>query len=336
MNAKTGQPYEDLVQAIFQLILGQKDIPNIVVERNVTLQGRNATHQIDIYWKFDVGGVSHAAIVQAKDWQKPVDQLHLLAFTKVLEDLPGQPRGIFVTRTGYQSGAKEWALAHGILLYELREIDYPSPLSIPIDGWARVGVVPLTVNGFVTTRDNPIDPGNAFVLGFAWEVFTPYFSEIKYTVSANWLEAEYPSENIDSLKEIKLPVVPPHESRFFDDKGNAVNNLQSVRREITAGLRKDGIEKKQVNYVFESEVFIETGCSRIPKVKISGFSTEVEMKRTQELRRVKMSNFVQLVLHQVNSNKIWWFAATPQVVSKLSQGRKTRTKRVPRRADEKG
>jgi len=187
MNAKAGQPYEDLTQVIFQLILGQKDIPNVVVERDVTLQGKIRPHQIDIYWKFEVGGVSHEVIVQAKDWQKPVDQLHLLAFTKVLEDLPSQPRGIFVTRNGYQSGAKEWAMAHGILLYELREIDYPPPLRIPVDGWARVGVVPIPVNGFVATRDSPIDPSNAVVRGFAWEVFTPYFSQIKYAVSTSSL-----------------------------------------------------------------------------------------------------------------------------------------------------
>jgi len=114
-----------------------------------------------------------------------------------------------------------------------------------------------------------------------------------------------------------------------------VSNLQSVRREIVEGMRKDGVEKKQVNYVFDPEVFIQTDCSRIPKVKVTGFSTEVEIKRTQELRRVKMSNFVQLVLHQVNSDKNWWFAATPQVVSKLSQGRKPTGKRAPKRRAKK-
>src|ERR1700730_10651395 len=109
MSDTTGKPYENLTQVIFQAILGQKEFPNLKVERDITIQGKTACHQIDVYWKFEFGGVSHEVIVQAKDWQKLVDQLHLLAFTKVLEDLPSQPRGIFVTRTGYQSGAKEWA-----------------------------------------------------------------------------------------------------------------------------------------------------------------------------------------------------------------------------------
>lgn len=110
MSNRTGKPYENLAQVIFQALLRQKDIPNLVVERDVTLQGKTARHQIDVYWKFGIGGVVHEVIVQAKDWQKAVDQLHLLAFSKVLEDLPGQPRGIFVTRTRYQQVAKDLPL----------------------------------------------------------------------------------------------------------------------------------------------------------------------------------------------------------------------------------
>src|SRR5208282_2707135 len=43
------------------------------------------------------------------------------AFKCVLDDLPNQPRGIFVTRSGYQQGAKDFAAAQGIILYELDE-----------------------------------------------------------------------------------------------------------------------------------------------------------------------------------------------------------------------
>jgi hypothetical protein len=320
MSDNTGKPYEVLTQAIFQMILGQKDIPNLKVERNVTLQGIFTTHQIDVYWKFEFGGVSHEVIVQAKDWNKPVEKAELLTFKGVLDELPGQPRGIFITRAGYQSGAKEFGLGYGILLYELKEIDYPSsPVSVTIDGWARIGVVPVPVDGFITTEDNPIDANKAVILAFAWEIFTPYFSPINYVVSRDWLEAEYPTEDIGSLTEIKLPVVPPDKSLFFDDNGAVVSDLQTIRREISLGMRTEGVEKKQVTYVFEPAVFMETGSPRIPRAKVTGFSTNVEIKRTQELRRVKMPNFAQLVLHQLNSDKKWWFAATPQAISKLSE-----------------
>ena len=44
-----------------------------------------------------------------------------MKFKAVLDDLPDQPRGIIVSRNGFQRGARDFAAANGILLYELRE-----------------------------------------------------------------------------------------------------------------------------------------------------------------------------------------------------------------------
>src|ERR1022692_3138806 len=68
----TGKPYEILVQAIFQAIHDQEEVATLVVERNKTLQGKTTPHQIDVYWKFEKGGIPYEAIVQAKDWQSRV------------------------------------------------------------------------------------------------------------------------------------------------------------------------------------------------------------------------------------------------------------------------
>jgi hypothetical protein len=133
MGDKTWQSYENLTQVIFQSIIDQKQFPNLKVERNVVLQGKETSHQIDIYWQFEVGGVPHEVIVQVKDWGKPVDQGQLLLFKGVLDDLPGQPKGVFVTRSGYQLGAKDYALAHGIVLYELKEWEQPPMLGITLE-----------------------------------------------------------------------------------------------------------------------------------------------------------------------------------------------------------
>src|SRR5271157_6575476 len=111
MSDKTGRLYENLTQVIFEAILGQKQFPNLRVERDVILKGITASHQIDVYWKFEFGGIPHEAIVQAKDWNRSVELGHLLTFKGVLDDLPAQPRGIYVTRSGYQSGAKAFALS---------------------------------------------------------------------------------------------------------------------------------------------------------------------------------------------------------------------------------
>lgn len=123
MEKNTGIEYELLVKHIFEQILNL-NIPNIKtlkIEHDVILQGITGKHQIDVYWEFEFSGIKYKTIVQAKDWLSRVPQEKILAFNQILQDLPGQPRGIFITKTGYQKGAKEIADKHNILLYELRE-----------------------------------------------------------------------------------------------------------------------------------------------------------------------------------------------------------------------
>ena len=66
------------------------------------MKGKSTSHQIDVYWEFELNGIIYKTVVQAKDWNKPVNKGELLKFREVLNDLPGQPKGIFVTRSGYQ------------------------------------------------------------------------------------------------------------------------------------------------------------------------------------------------------------------------------------------
>ena len=320
MSGKAGKPYEKLTQAIFQAIHGQKEFPNLVVKHDVTLQGKIRPHQIDVYWKFVFRGVPHEVIVQSKDWRKPVDQGQLIQFKGVLDDLPGQPKGIFVTRTGYQEGAKEFALAHGILLYELKEADDLPPLQITMGGWAHLRVIGMPSNGLVlTSGESKSDAGSAVAFGFDYDVFTPYYSGIKFTPLKDWLQGEYPTEDIDSITKLTFPAVPPNERLFFDATGVVVGNLASVLRETVEGMKNDKVEKKEVTHTFEPAVFIQTGSSRFPRVKVTAVSVSVEIKQTHVLRRAKMSNLTQLVLHQLNSDEKWWFAATPKVISSLSK-----------------
>jgi hypothetical protein len=150
---KTGQTYESLTQGIFQTILDQEAVQNIRVERNVQLKGKSTSHQIDVYWKFVLGRLTYETIVEAKDWNKRVDQGRLLAFKAILDDLPGQPKGVFVTRTGYQEGAKDVAASQGIILYELDQV--PSGghnITMKVGGWA-------TVDFKVLELQAPANPG---------------------------------------------------------------------------------------------------------------------------------------------------------------------------------
>jgi hypothetical protein len=109
MAKNTGIPYELLTQTIFNLILNDKHADTIKVDHDVELQGLREKYKVDIYWEFKVGGIEYKTIVQAKDGAKPVKKEQLLTFKGVLDNIPGQPRGVFVTQTGYQSGARNFA-----------------------------------------------------------------------------------------------------------------------------------------------------------------------------------------------------------------------------------
>jgi len=128
-STNSGLPYEQLTQAIFQRILALDDIHTINVQHNVILDGKSVDpatdkrmrHQIDVYWEFEVGGVRYRTAIQAKDWATHVPLSAVLTFKSVLDDLPGQVRGIMVTKTGFQSGAQTYADANGIERYILRK-----------------------------------------------------------------------------------------------------------------------------------------------------------------------------------------------------------------------
>jgi hypothetical protein len=306
---KTGQSYEILTQAIFQSIFDQTALLNIDVRRNVVLEGKTISHQIDIYWKFEIGEVQYETVVQAKDWDKPVDQGALLQFKSVLDDLPDQPKGIFVTRTGYQSGAKEYALAHGILLYELKEADDLGPaLQLTILSWAVYKLVRLPLDGILGTNDP--SAANTIALGFDVEVFIPTLSEISFTPSADWLTTEYPEADVSNIGRLHFPDLVPHERLFYDESGSVATTLADIAKEIIDGMKKEGVEQRRATHVFAKSTFVHTDSLQFPRIKADSVSVTIKIERRREIRRAKTSTLAQFVLHELNSGRTRWFAAS--------------------------
>lgn len=125
-----GRSYEELVEKVFiglQKLHGV-DFQNIKIARNIKLDaitkradGKPIQREIDLYWEFKAGGINYCAVVQAKDLKRKVNLGAIDTFKNVLIDLPGQPKGIFVTTVGFQAGALEYANAHGIDIYVLEK-----------------------------------------------------------------------------------------------------------------------------------------------------------------------------------------------------------------------
>ncbi|NTW48637.1 MAG: restriction endonuclease [Chlorobiales bacterium] len=112
--------YEKLVQEIYQGLLAEEGYENILVDHNVRLKGKSGCkHQIDVYWEVRIGGEIHRVAIECKNYSNEIQIGKVRDFYGALNDIGGI-KGIMVTKVGYQSGAKQFAVHHGISLKEIR------------------------------------------------------------------------------------------------------------------------------------------------------------------------------------------------------------------------
>ena len=154
--------YEFLVRDIFESLGKLDGIQNLKVERKVYLDGLSTNpdgskvkHEIDVCVTYELFGMKYLIVIQAKHWKTSVDLPTLMAFKGVLSDLPGNPRGVLVTKTGFDKGnIFGVANTYNIGLYVLDEIaDGDFAPSIELTGEMKVDGV--NVNSFYF--DNPYD-----------------------------------------------------------------------------------------------------------------------------------------------------------------------------------
>ncbi|RZK43405.1 MAG: restriction endonuclease [Pedobacter sp.] len=92
----------------------QEDIKSIFTEMgcdaqsNAKLVGARTTHDIDVLIRSRYLGQPIQWIIEAKNWNKKVSKLHVLALRKIVEET-GADKGILVSQKGFQSGALEAA-----------------------------------------------------------------------------------------------------------------------------------------------------------------------------------------------------------------------------------
>lgn len=117
-SVNTGSDFEEYVRQIYSILLNMKD-EGILVTRNATLRGNNGHKcKIDVYYEFWRAGIRHRVIIECKDWGSPVDQDKIHALESKVRHNPGVI-GVIISRSGYQSGAKDFAEQQGILALTL-------------------------------------------------------------------------------------------------------------------------------------------------------------------------------------------------------------------------
>lgn len=234
----SGIEYEKLTQEVFDQIINRQGVSTIDIQHDIVLQGRTTKHQIDVYWKFEIGGIKYHTIIQAKDWKSRVPQKEMLAFSEILSDLPSGTKGIFVTKTGYQDGAIEVAKARGIALYLLRN---PSEAD-----WA----------------------GHMRNLHFTIHLNFPHRSNLTIVLDNDWII----SQNLN-ISELENGQYYTQATPLFNPAGVQIGSIGDIIKSLENGCGNDNTEEhtKHLVHSFEETAYMAIPDGKLVKVKeISG------------------------------------------------------------------
>lgn len=88
---------------------------------DATVQGVRTNHDIDVLVKSHHVGFDITWIVECKNWKTPVTKLHVLALREITSDI-GADRGILLSESGFQSGAREAANLTNVQVTSLAEL----------------------------------------------------------------------------------------------------------------------------------------------------------------------------------------------------------------------
>lgn len=273
MTKNTGTGYEHLTQEVFSRLHAQQGFVTNV-ERNVVLDGKapGTRHQLDVTFTFEVGGVPYRTIVQCKDWGSAVKQEQVLAFKQVLEEIPGQPRGIIVARSGFQDGAKKLAAHHGIKLYELRE-----PKDEDWDGLIRTFIV----HGHLRA---------------------PHFEDVRVVLDEDGIRQEL---TVHGLTEINVDFESYGAPNAFFESGERCD----VNKILNALVPKEGNGPIRVRHDFPERVFIEVSGLALPRLPLLAIEATILVTDHRREFRVNIDHLIAYAFRDVLGGEVQFLRA---------------------------
>ena len=112
--AKDGKRFEAVIDAICRSVAEEG-----AVERDVKLQGRSGTRQVDVLITYKRGFLESRIAIECKDHKRPLDVKEVDSFAGMLEDL--HLRGYLVSASGFSKAARVRAMNAGIKLLTYRQ-----------------------------------------------------------------------------------------------------------------------------------------------------------------------------------------------------------------------
>lgn len=233
----TGKRFEQITQEIYQAFLNfdcaELGVKTITVQHNVVLKGISGnTHQIDVYWEFELAGTIYKTLVEVKDWKTPVKQEQLHSFKSVIQDIPGAANGIFVSKSGFQDGAKVFAESNGIKLIQITEDEQKPYLNVHIS---------LT---------------------------TTHYCDVALVVDQSWLDAEEGREEL--FKKI-LPKKSFEKTRILTPKKETVNLCEMMCNDAIPYYFSPDYERHHLEMQLDGEWFWITEDVSLPYIKIEAY-----------------------------------------------------------------
>lgn len=121
--------FEEFVASI------QKSLtPQAKVTHDELIKGKSGIErQVDVSVRYKLGQFTFLAIVDCKDWKKPVDISDIGSFADLVEDVGGN-KGAIICNAGFTSGAKQRAKEKGIDLFravDAENLDWPVYIAMP-------------------------------------------------------------------------------------------------------------------------------------------------------------------------------------------------------------
>lgn len=96
----------------------EEKLEDFTIEHNVKLPSSDGTYQIDVYASFTALGAKIKILAECKQYKNRVNREKVVALADKVRSL-GAQKGILLSTAGFQSGAIQYAEAHGIALIQV-------------------------------------------------------------------------------------------------------------------------------------------------------------------------------------------------------------------------
>lgn len=237
--------WKDLETKVLELFLNL----GFEAKNNVKVRGVRATHEVDVLAVTEFGGLKFQVVVECKYWKTKVKKAQVTTLFSIVSDI-GAEKGVIISKTGFQKGAKEFANKCNIELYTYEQ--FKERTVKEIEKWLRHKCFDLltmiktpfqkfTEKFHEKTRQmdtvfNPTELGREFTGGIAM-----------FEGKLDFIETnEFPSYYM------KIPLVNEKLESDWPDRIEVTNKIEYLK------LLLDNITKfKQSAEIYQDEIFSE-------------------------------------------------------------------------------